>query len=548
MSDGPTITPGSGEEPSRPSLAASTNPVPTPRSRPPIPRWLQAIGLVTLCAILFLTGLGDRGLAYSEGHRVGPAWEMLDSGTPWAAPDAWLLPHLFEAPYLRKPPGTPWAVALSSALLGRTEFAARLPAALAITLLTLLTWRLTTRWLGTPWGLAAGLAQALFPVFWSSARSAEIEMLHAAATGAAALLLADAMLRTEPRRWLPALGAGLGLTAMALTKGPAGLPVVAAIPIGVCLASRSLAPLARPALALAVLVPAVLLGLAFYATSAAVARLDTSPITQGLGEFLWEPSKILRILSLPFVAWGHMLPASLALLLILWRPPRHDAPPADTPRARADLIARALGLAWLLAIAAYTIIGVSNPRYTLPAATLLPPIAAMAIAGLRTRPEHGGFTPARRGLARLLSLRGTAAWPIILAIGFVAFLARYEHPRGLTSGDTAGAALAAILQPAAERHATIWADELVECRPEVLLYARSWTPSLHIRWAKPLDTAPARPGDILIVRTDRHALPDNAPTEAQRCEPRLAEATMLHRFEVHKYAFMVYELPAAPIP
>lgn len=514
------------------------------------PTWLQAGGLLALCAILFITGLGDRGLAYSEGHRVGPAWEMLDAGPPGEAADAWLAPRLFGAVYLRKPPGMSWAIAISSGLLGRTELAARLPSALAMAVLVLVSWRVTTRWIGSPWGLGAGLAQALFPVFWPSARSAEIEMLHAAGAGSAALLIADVMLRSGGRRWMAALGAGLGVSAMVLTKGPAALPLIVAIPLGVCLARRSVSPLAHPALALVLVIPGLIVGVTAWGVQGALERADGHAITQGVGEFLWEPSKILRVLTLPFAAWGTMMPAALGLLVVLWNPNRPGCASVDSPRGHADLIARALGLSWLAAVAMYTLIGVSNPRYLLPTAALLPPIVAVGMAGLRVRAEAGGFTWFRRGIARVLALGWTGSWVVVLMGGFVAFIALYEAPRGRTSGDAAGAALGAILDPAsasgqtatATHAATVWADELAECRPEVLLYARKWAPLLRIRWIKPLDAAPLGAGDVVIVRTDRHGLGEGEPTERDRCGAVLAGAVLIHQFAVHKYSFEVYRI------
>ena len=130
----------------------------------------QAVLLVAVCCVVYLPGLGATGFSMSEGHRVIPAWEMLDDARAGEA--HWMVPRMFGTAYLRKPPGVMWAIAGSSAVLGETEFAARLPSAVAATLLALAVWGFSTRWLGWPWGLAAGLAHALLPVLWPSARSA----------------------------------------------------------------------------------------------------------------------------------------------------------------------------------------------------------------------------------------------------------------------------------------------------------------------------------------------------------------------------------------
>lgn len=492
---------------------------------------------------MFVVGLGDRGLAYSEGHRVGPGWEMLDAGMPWEAPDAWLVPRLFDAPYMRKPPGMAWAIAVSSGLLGKTEFAARLPSALAMLVLVLVSWRVTTRWLGSPWGFVAGVAQAMFPFYWSSARSAEIEMVHAAGAGCAALLIADVMFRQSGRRWPSAIGAGVAIAVMALAKGPAGLPVVLAAPIGVCLATWSIGPLARTSLAWVLVVPGVVLGMAAYGVFNALDRTSQPVIWQDVGEFLWDGERLAKILTLPAAAWGSMLPAGLALLVIPWKPRREDAA-AESASGR---IARSLGLAWLVSIALYTLAGVSNPRYVLPAAGMLPPVVAAVMAGLCGTTDNSRENR-RRSVARVLMLGSRWSWAVVLGVCFVAFLVWYEGPRGRTSGDAAGAALGAWFDDTARQGGTVWADQLVECRPEVLLYARKWTPMQRVRWIKPLESAPVRAGDVVIVRVDGHGAGEGDQTEKQRCAVLLATATLIHQFPVHKYAFEVYVIDDVVAP
>src|SRR5262249_19703541 len=145
-------------------------------------RALHFLLVLVVGVLVYWPMLGVPGFGSSEGHRVGPAWEMLRTGD---------LEHLrlFGVTYLRKPPGMPWAIAASSALLGRTEFAARAVSALASTLMPLLAFWFTGRWLGRPWGLAAGLAQALSPLFITLGRTAEIDPLNCLATQLAAFAL-----------------------------------------------------------------------------------------------------------------------------------------------------------------------------------------------------------------------------------------------------------------------------------------------------------------------------------------------------------------------
>ena len=83
---------------------------------------------LTLLAVLALH-VGTAGVPdiYDElpGQYAGPAWEMVRSGD-------WLVPTLDGIPRLQKPPLVYWLTAASLRVLGRHEYAARLPTALAL--------------------------------------------------------------------------------------------------------------------------------------------------------------------------------------------------------------------------------------------------------------------------------------------------------------------------------------------------------------------------------------------------------------------------------
>jgi 4-amino-4-deoxy-L-arabinose transferase-like glycosyltransferase len=80
---------------------------PPPKPAPPLLSrlWVQVVLTLAAACLAQLPWLGSSGLSQSEGHRAIPGWTMLERGN-------WIVPHLFEQPYLRKPPGMPWAVAL----------------------------------------------------------------------------------------------------------------------------------------------------------------------------------------------------------------------------------------------------------------------------------------------------------------------------------------------------------------------------------------------------------------------------------------------------
>jgi 4-amino-4-deoxy-L-arabinose transferase-like glycosyltransferase len=78
---------------------------------------------VTTFTFLFLHG--SRSLNEpDEGRYAEIAREMLETGN-------WLVPHFWYMPHLDKPPLTYWVVAVSMAMFGTSEWAVRLPLALA---------------------------------------------------------------------------------------------------------------------------------------------------------------------------------------------------------------------------------------------------------------------------------------------------------------------------------------------------------------------------------------------------------------------------------
>lgn len=93
----------------------------------PLQRSTVLWGGIALAALLHLATAGVPDI-YDElpGQYAATAWETIESGT-------WLVPTLEGVPRLQKPPLVYWMTAASLRLLGRSEFAARLPTALALT-------------------------------------------------------------------------------------------------------------------------------------------------------------------------------------------------------------------------------------------------------------------------------------------------------------------------------------------------------------------------------------------------------------------------------
>lgn len=440
-----------------------------------------------VCALVYWPRLGAEGLRSTEGHRAIPGWEALDGG-------AWLPTRMFGAAYVRKPPGMPWAVAASSAVFGETEFAARAPSALSATLMALMAAWFGARWFGAGGAAGAGLAQALMPRMWSVGRTADIEALHALGVQAAAFALAELLLaRRSGRAWPWALLAGSGLFVAVLAKAHAGLPVVGGVLVAACMVDRSIRPLARPAVWGAIgLCAAAVAPLAWLYWRALGGE---RAVVEEFSGYLWDSRRLIEAAAFPLAAFASGLPATLALLFAFGPDARREAG-RDEIAVERWRVARGLALAFACATLIYWCSGVSNARYALPALALAPPCVGYLLSGWR-----GGFLPHRRRIARWLMLGHPLAPAALLAAGAGWFILRGEPRDAASSGRPAGLALA----PALADGATVWADGMINAKPEVLWYARrdAAAEGRHaaVRWAY-FDmrvTAPPPPGVLMVV-------------------------------------------------
>lgn len=481
----------------------------------PIPTPLLSLLLVIALALaLYFPFLGYAGFTQSEGFRVFPAWHMLHSGD-------WLVTRLFEQPYLRKPPGMPWAIALASMVFGENEFAPRSVSAFSMLLGGVVCWWAGLRWFGLRGGSFAGLAYLVAPMFWADpgpGRAAEIEALHNLCVLAAMVLIVDQSIsrpvsdpvgpasRLSPHAtspsgrefWhTPALA--LALAAAFLVKGPSGLPAIGGLLLACLLLSR------RWTLLVPVAVSALFAGAVvlwwYVSLKAAIAHLDPPPVREPSSQFLWTPGKEPGVFLLPLTALGAGMPFTLAPIFVLTLRPRH-APPG-----------RIVSLGCLLGIAFYTVLGVSNHRYVMPALALAPlafaaSLEAFASAAPNTRP---------RTLGGLLQLAHPGLIIVVLALAGTLYTVRLEVRKdtrtsgkaaGLALGDTLAADIKAHTPPGHTPAAEIWGDEYIDTRPEVLWYARRQAAArgvtLRVRWTPGLDKSLALPpsGNYLILRID----------------------------------------------
>ena len=124
----------------------------TPRSRAAL--CIALAGCALLAAVLAFSDLGVRPLmSPAEGRYALVAREMLESGD-------WIQPRLNRARFYEKPPLTFWGVATSYRIFGFTEFASRLPSALAYIGTVVVTFLLALQLVGSRTAPLAGLIYA----------------------------------------------------------------------------------------------------------------------------------------------------------------------------------------------------------------------------------------------------------------------------------------------------------------------------------------------------------------------------------------------------
>jgi 4-amino-4-deoxy-L-arabinose transferase-like glycosyltransferase len=177
-------------------------------------RWVRRLRWMAIAWIVVFWRLGYSSLLDpDEAHYAELTREMLHAGS-------WLVPLLDGKPFIDKPVLFHWIQAASVTFLGETEFAARLPSALAALALFA-----TTRWAGTvllgaevgEWG---AIMFATVPATFALASIALFDMVFSAfLVGGLACLLVAAK-QGRPRLEYP----GYGLIALAvMTKGPVAL-------------------------------------------------------------------------------------------------------------------------------------------------------------------------------------------------------------------------------------------------------------------------------------------------------------------------------------
>jgi 4-amino-4-deoxy-L-arabinose transferase-like glycosyltransferase len=334
-------------------------------------RWM-GLGLALLVILVWFAVLGERPLFDpDEGRYAEIPREMLASGQ-------FLVPHLDGLTYLEKPPLQYWATAASLALLGRTEFAARLYTALCALGTVWAVWLLAARCFGALAALraAAVLASMLLFVILGQLLTLDMSLTCYLTWSLTGFVLAQRAPPAAARRWM--LLAWVATALGVLTKGLEAAAIPAAVLILHTLLTRDARPWRRlyalPGLALFLLLAVPWFWLVarrvpdfleFFFVHEHVARYLTpsadreEPVWFFAGVFLWGT-----------------LPWTLPALRVVAGGVRRSAPTTEFD------VARFLWL-WVLFVALFFSFSDSKLiPYLLPA---LPPLAVL-IGALREEP------------------------------------------------------------------------------------------------------------------------------------------------------------------
>ncbi|MDM7953300.1 MAG: glycosyltransferase family 39 protein [Cyanobium sp. CZS 25K] len=503
---------------------------------------LCGLWLLLLCWLAFFQGLGSLGLMdKTEALFVEVGHQMLERGdwvTPW-----WNGERFFDYPVWGY-----WMVGLSFRLFGVSEWAARLPVALAASAVVVAGFGLMLAWspageAGRPRLLRAAVAAGVIAttpgwIGWGRTSTTDMFLSSAISLALFAFLLAH---RHQAHPWLASFGrAAMALFAgiAVLAKGPVGLLLPGLVVVVFLLLTGQWRPWLRWRSLLAMV--ALFLGVSapWYAAAAAVNGGDflggflgfsnLQRFTSVLYDHPGPPWFYLPWLVLLVLPWSLFLPLAIAAQGF-WRPSRWRMA-GDGPSGEGAVPAH-LGLfllLWLvLVVAFFSAAATKLPGYilpSLPAASLLvgllwhplpepnrAPQAAGGRLGVRITATIEGLLLAAMAVAAALApgwVAGDPAYP-----DFGAALSRSGLPLVLclSLGLTALALLALVLRPGAAEW--LWLPSLAGFLAVLGLVIAPLGPlldrerQLPLRQMARMAQAAARPDEpLLIVGTKRYSV------------------------------------------
>jgi 4-amino-4-deoxy-L-arabinose transferase-like glycosyltransferase len=408
--------------------------IPSPAALPTRLRWLSALALALLCWLAFFHGLGALGLMdKTEALFVEVGHQMHQRGdwvTPW-----WNGERFFDYPVWGY-----WMVALSFRLFGVSEWAARLPVALAASavvvaaFLLLLVWPLAAEPAQRRYGraLLGAAVLATSPGWIGWGRTSTTDMFLSSAISLALFGFLLALRHPHHPRLAPLGRIGLaGFSAVAvLAKGPVGLLLPGLVIVVFLSLTGQWGPWLRPWRLLAMALLFLGVCLPWYAAAAQVNGMaflggflgfsNLQRFTSVIYDHPGPPWFYLPWVVLLLLPWSLFLPAAIGATRFWswsrWRPAGASA----EQRAVAQL--PLVLLLWLgLMVAFFSAAATKLPGYILPAlpagallvALWWQPIPASALASAPSAepgPPPGWPLKVSGGLnAALLGLLAAAA-------------------------------------------------------------------------------------------------------------------------------------------
>ncbi len=408
----------------------------------PFPSLAPASVALFCCALLglYFVGLGSYPLFDPDEPVYGQVAREMAGGA------GWLSPHLNGALWFDKPPLFYWLSALSVSIFGPTEFACRLPSALAALGLVGLVYALARRDFGSRAALLSSLVMATCLQQIVLARAAVTDMTLAFFLTLALLCyrcwLDEALLPTPSRaklRWALGCGAATGLAM--LTKGPVA-PLLLSVTFVLHLWWLGRLRVLLSASAAAAVVMVLLVGLPWYVTMYVLhgqefvqGFLVANNITRFLkAEHAQQTGHWYSILlNFPvllgfFFPWSAFLPQALALQ---WRQARGRD--KGSTELEGTVIGARLAMAWLgVVFVFFSLSKTQLVTYIFP----LYPAAAVLVGLLWSQAE--GDSSAQRGVRGGAWAAGLCS--VVLTIG-LAVTAHKKYPQAQNTLLVAGAIL-----------------------------------------------------------------------------------------------------------
>jgi 4-amino-4-deoxy-L-arabinose transferase-like glycosyltransferase len=323
--------------------------------------------LLATGALLFLPSLGTPSLwDIDEGHNAEAAREMLESGN-------WIVPTFNFRLRVDKPALLYWLQMATYEVLGISEFAARLPSALAALAALLLVYELGRCMFTASTALLAGLILASALLFCGAAQFANPDALLNAFTLLTLFFFWRGFSR-DWQGWFIAAGISAGLAVLA--KGPVGFVLPALVVGAVLLLTGRLRILWNPRLLLG-LVAYGFIAFPWYIWVAVDTKADflrgfflthnvnrfLSPMENHGGPFYYYAVVLL----VGFAPWSAFLGLTVWSSLQEWRTSR-QADQANTQSARArPEVAHLFLWCWIGAYVLFFTLGSTKlPNYILP--------------------------------------------------------------------------------------------------------------------------------------------------------------------------------------